>query len=82
MKNMPWTCGCYKNNYYNGFKSREEADDDYSKFVIKEKSNHEVGKGASHIMLSTLKNFIIFVQFIVIVVLLLCCVRLVHWDES
>lgn len=29
-----------------------------TKFVVKEKSNHEVGKGARQIVLSRLKNFI------------------------
>jgi viroplasmin and RNaseH domain-containing protein len=66
----------YQKNCYKGFKTREEAEDDYSKFILKEKSNHEVAKGAGQIGLSGLKNLIIFVQFVVIVVLLLSCDRM------
>jgi hypothetical protein len=71
----------YKNSCYKGFKTRDEADNDYSKFMLKEKSNHGVGKGEGQIMLSGLKNLIIFVQFIVIVVLLLSCARSVRRAE-
>lgn len=61
----------YKNSCDRGFETREEVDDDYSKFVVKEKSRHGVGKGAGHIGLSRLNDFIIFVQSVVVVYLLL-----------
>ena len=59
----------YKYSCYKGFNTREEAEDDYSKYVLREKRNHEVGKGAGQIGLSGLKNLIIFVQFVLIVML-------------
>ena len=43
------------------FNTSEEAEDDYSKYVLKEKRNHEVGKGAYQIRWNELKNLIIFV---------------------
>lgn len=61
----------YKNNCYRGFKTRDGAEDDYSKFIVKLKINHVVGKGACQIGLSRLNDFIIFIQFIVFVRLLL-----------
>ena len=60
-----------------GFKSRDEAEDDYSRFVLKVKSNHEVHKGVGQMGLSRLKNLIIFTKLIIIVVLLLSHVRLI-----
>ena len=59
----------YNNFCFRGFETREEAEDDYSKLVLREKSNHEAGKGAGLVRLSGPKNLIIFVQFIVIVVM-------------
>ena len=61
----------YKNFCFRGFETREEVDNDYSKFVVKEKSEHGVGKGACQIGLSRLNDFIIFNQFIVFVCFLL-----------
>ena len=61
----------YKNSCYRWFETREGAEDDFSKFVVKEKSNHGVGNGAGQIRLSRLSNFISLVQFVVIVLLLL-----------
>lgn len=62
----------YKGCSFEGFNSREETENDYSKYVLKEKSNHEVGKGAGQLSaLSGFKNLIILFQFILIVMLLL-----------
>ena len=61
----------YKNSCHRGFETKVEVDDDYSKFVVKEKSGHGVGKGAGHIGSSRLNDFIIFVQYVVVVFLLL-----------
>ena len=59
----------YENNYYKGYKTKKEADDHYSNFVLTKNSSHEV---CNTVWTSgRLKNLIIFIQFIVIMVLLL-----------
>lgn len=68
----------YKNGFYRGFKTRGEVEDDYSMFVLKYKSNHEVGKGVGKLGCNGLTNLIIFGQFVVIVILLLTCDRMWH----
>ena len=54
------------------FNSRNEAENDYTKYVLIEKSNYEVGNGVGKLIgLSGFKNLIILFQLVLIVVLLL-----------
>ena len=48
----------YKNNCYEGFKTREEAEDDYFNFVLKAKSI--VGVGTMSVWMSSLCSFYFF----------------------
>lgn len=59
----------YENNCYKGYKTKKEADDRYSNFILTEKINHEVCKTVW--TSGRVKNLIMFIQFIVIMVLLL-----------
>ena len=62
----------FKNNCHGGFKSRRATYGAHSKAVLKEACNVEVCNADRHF---GLKNFIIIVQFIVIVVLFCWCDR-------
>ena len=67
----------YKDNFYKDFNTREETEDDYSQYLIKEKRNHKVGKGAGQIRFSW-KNLTIFIQFLLIVALLVMMLCVDH----
>jgi viroplasmin and RNaseH domain-containing protein len=64
----------YSNNSYKGSTTREKAEESYFNYLSKEKkmSNHGVGKKTG---CGSLKDFIILIQFIVIVIMWLCYVR-------
>ena len=49
----------YKGSCFTGLNIREEAEDDYSKYVLKKMRKHEVIKGVGQIGLSVLKNLIL-----------------------
>ena len=59
----------FESNNYKSFETRHKAKASYLGF--QRGNNHEGGKGPTQIVPRRLKNFIILVQFIVIVYLLL-----------
>ena len=59
---------CYIDNSFKGFKTRKEALDSNSKFLLKQKINIEVCR-SPHFGVRGMKNFFMDVQYIVIVVL-------------
>lgn len=61
----------YESNNFKLFETREEGEASYWSFLWSQESvdNHEDGKGAAQIGPSRLQDFIILVQFIVIIYL-------------